>query len=202
MFLINKKSNTISILKGVAVFSVVCAHCNSIPIDSIPFEQVSSLILRNLGTIGVICFFVVSGYLFNCRSKKEFFLSRLKSIIMPWLVGATAVYLYIVLRKPPISFYGWFSFFIGNGSYFYYLTILLLLYILFAFIPFLKKMWSCLVMVAVTVVSTMCFYEKGMIVPTAYLDVFNWIGYFAFGVLIRSNQEFFGKIFIKVYSLR
>ncbi len=196
------KNPTISLLKGLAIFSVICAHCYTVPQSANEFEQACSLLLHNLGTLGVIIFFVISGYLFRFTDKKRFLIKKAVGICLPWIVGATSVYLYIAIRNPPITFLDWFRFFIGNGSYFYYLTILMLLYLLFLFVPFLKKRVSLVVMMAMTVISVFWCYQTELVFVTPYLNLLNWCGYFALGVLIRAYQDKFKRVFLILYRFR
>ena len=62
-----KKNETIYYIKGLAILSVICAHCNSVLNHEAEFVNKCSLILQNIGTLGVICFFVISGMLFHYR---------------------------------------------------------------------------------------------------------------------------------------
>ena len=113
-----KRNETISILKGFAIFSVICAHCNTVAENASSFERICHLILANFASVGVNCFFVVSGFLFKCESRRKFFYGKIQ-LFVSWIFGATVVYLYVALRNPPLSFLNWVNFFIGNGSYFY-----------------------------------------------------------------------------------
>ena len=196
------KNPTISLLKGLAIFSVVCAHCYSIPAYAGEFERACSLILHNLGTLGVLVFFVVSGYLFRVTDVKSFLAKKALGICLPWLVGATAVYLYVALRKPPITLGDYVSFLFGNGSYFYYLTVLMLLYLLFLFLPFLRRTAACVAMMAITVASVFFLYSVELVYITQYLNILNWCGYFALGVFIRTHQDKVRRVFLALYRFR
>ncbi len=195
-------SQSISLLKGLAIFSVICAHCNTVPENANGFVHACSHMLANLGTVGVICFFIISGFLFRCESKKTFFSKRLVALGAPWIIGSVAVYLYVALRNPPLSLSGFLNFMIGNGSYFYYLTILFLFYLTFAFVPFLKRTIPLLVLIVTGIVSGLLFSDGTFITPTPYLNYFNWVGYFALGVLIRTYLKSFVILFDKLHKLR
>ena len=191
----------ISSVKGIAIISVICAHCGSVQAENVIVKE-SVQLLSILGGIGVLVFFTVSGMLFHYDkySIKEFFIKKVFYLIVPWFISGTAVYLYVYLRKPPISFVSWINYIIGNGSYLYYMTVLLLFYLLFFFVKPLRSRVSLIICEAVTLVSILFFYDKIFISP--YLNVFNWIGFFALGINIKENKKTFVKIFefIKRFS--
>ena len=81
-----RKQETLSLLKGLAIFSVICAHCYTIPANTTGFGLACSLLIHNIGTLGVLCFFVVSGYLYNCENITRFWIKKAKWICLPWLV--------------------------------------------------------------------------------------------------------------------
>ena len=188
------RNETIDYIKGLAIISVISAHCNAVLGTTNRLAVMSSLLLQNIGTLGVICFFVISGMLFHHPGKdvRQFFDKKIRNIIIPWFISATCVYLYVYLRKPPITLKGCLNFVLGNGSYCYYLTVLMVLYALFTLLPFMRKNSVLLICEGITVVSTVWFYSIGGVNP--YLNIFNWIGYFALGVQISENQEIWKKI--------
>lgn len=184
-----KKNETIYYIKGLAILSVVSAHCNAISEISSKFADISSLFLQNIGTWGGVCFFVISGYLFHVSNPKQFFMKKLKYICIPWFISATCVYLYVYLRKPPVSISSWVNFMTGNGSYLYYLTVLMILYMVFIVFPFMRTEVALIICELVTAGSVLWFYNIGGVNP--YLNPLNWIGYFAFGMQMSKHQEFF-----------
>lgn len=197
----NFERTRISVLKGLATMCIIGAHCASTQSENV-FVKESEQLLSILGGIGVIVFFTVSGMLFHYEkySIKEFFIKKVFNLIVPWFISGTAVYLYVYLRKPPISFVSWINYIIGNGSYLYYMTLLMIFYLLFFFIKPLRSRVSLIICEAVTLVSILFFYDKIFISP--YLNVFNWIGFFALGISINQNKKAFTKIFefIKRFS--
>lgn len=188
------KNEKIYYIKGLAIISVICAHCNSIPNNIGGFSYVCSLILQNIGTFGVICFFVLSGFLFHYEEGhlKRFFEKKLKYLCVPWLLSATCVYLYVYLRKPPITVISWINFVLGNGSYCYYMTVLMIFYLIFTVVPFMRTNIAFFVCEAITIVSDIWLYQWGDFTP--YLNLLNWIGIFALGMQISKNKDFFRKM--------
>lgn len=189
-----KRNETIDYVKGLAIISVISAHCNTILDSDNRVELLFSLLLQNIGTLGVICFFVISGMLFHYPGKnmRLFFKKKISNIIIPWIISATCIYLYVCLRKPPITLKGYLNFVFGNGSYCYYLTVLMVLYVLFTFLPFMRKKLALIVCEGITVICAAYFYNMGGVNP--YLNIFNWIGYFALGVQISENQEIWTRL--------
>jgi len=189
-----KRNETIDYIKGIAIISVISAHCNTVLDTTDQFAVLSSLLLQNIGTLGVICFFVISGILFHHPGKNigRFFKKKVTNIVIPWLISGTFVYLYVYLRKPPITLGGWINFILGNGSYCYYLTVLMMLYIIFTLVSFMHNNRVLFVCEGITVISTIWFYNIGDMNP--YLNILNWIGYFALGVQISRNQKIWKKI--------
>ena len=191
---VKEKNITIEYIKGVAIVSVICAHCNAILDTSNRMAVFSSLLLQNFGTLGVICFFVISGILFHYPENgiRKFFKKKIKNIIFPWLISATCVYLYVHLRKPPLSINGWLNFVFGNGSYCYYLTELMILYITFIILSFLRTNVGLLLCEGVTIIFSIWFWKYSDINP--YLNILNWIGYFALGIQIAKYPTIWSHV--------
>ena len=69
-------SRTIYVLRAISITCVVSAHCES-------FLSNAETIRRLLGTIGVPCFLICSGYFFNQKQPaKEFWMKKLKNIFL------------------------------------------------------------------------------------------------------------------------
>ncbi len=142
----------------------------------------------------MICFFIISGYLFHYRPERatDFFKKKIKVLVVPWLISATLVYFYVYLRKPPINFIGWLNFVVGNGSYCYYMTVLLALYIIFYFFPCMRTNGALIICILISVISSIWFYQWGDFTP--YLNVLNWIGFFSLGLFLQTNLKFKNKV--------
>ena len=197
----NKRDKSVDCIRGLAIFSVICAHCSSNLDKSNKIAEASSIVLSNIGTYGVVCFFFLSGYLFHYNNDfVGYWEKRLNRLIVPWVISASIVYFYVYIRKHQISILTWVNFVIGNGSYLYYITILLALTLLFTLFGFLRNTYSLILLTAVSVISNLILWDEFCITP--YLNVFNWVGYFSLGVLAqRSNlslKALFGNQIIKV----
>lgn len=181
-----KRIESIDYIRGIAILSVICAHCNAIINSKNQIVLSFSKILSNFGTTGVLCFFFISGILFRYNGNfAEFWSKKLIKFIPAWFVSASIVYLYVHLRKPPLSFESYINFIIGNGSYCYYMTILIIIYVIFTILPFMRTRVGLIICIIITLVSVLFFPNIGYISP--YLNICNWIGYFSLGYLLGQD---------------
>lgn len=187
-FIANEKS-CIYIMKSIAVFCVVCAHVSPIPEGAGIWNYIAAGYLNYMGTMGVPVFFILSGYLFerNEKSFGEFWKGKVKSVFIPWIFCETLLWLYVVLRKGGITFRSWLFFIIGYQHTTYYLTMLVIMYLVFWRI---KKDWELTALILVSVFSIICTgWNFGISfinewTGTFYLNPLNWICFFAAGMLI------------------
>lgn len=138
-------SNSIYYFKAIAIFCVLLAHC-CIWSNESQIGKSLSLVLKNLGTIGVAIFFVVSGFLFDkSKSRKKDFISffsvKFKRICIPWFFSAVVFLLYIGVRHD-VDFVSLLLNAIGIKSFYWYLAITIQLYIIYYFIYKCKKTYT------------------------------------------------------------
>lgn len=192
----NVRNTAIDVAKGLAIISVVCAHCNGVYITA-GLPWIGSLILQHIGTFGVLVFFFISGMLYQPGGGTTGLhpLKRIRKLALPWLFSGTMVYLYVYLRKPPVSLSGYATFLLGDGSYLYYLTMLVCMYLVFAWPVMHSKpvLYACIVITA-------CVSVFVLNIPslTPYLNLFNWIGYFSLGILCGQNRDGFERVFARL----
>lgn len=185
-------------LKAISLFSIVSAHCADIPINSNIINEKASWLLEQIGFIGVGVFFIISGYLFNNSDNIiNFLLRKIKSIVIPWITLGTLVYLYVVVRKGGYGIFTWFKFIIGDGSYLYYLTLLMLFYFIFYSNISKKYFIRILVFLSITSIIVTSYGYLNYINP--YLNPFNFIIYFIIGIRLKdkSNVMEFGSLCYK-----
>ena len=174
----------IYILKVFATISIVSAHCASITKDTNIINNIFSFILNQIGSIGVGVFFLISGYLFY-KSKYSFnlfFKKKIKNIIIPWIFTGTCIYLYIVLRKGGLGVFTWVKFILGDGSYLYYLSILMAFYIIFFYTK--KNKFTIYLGIVIGCISILITSLGYLIDINPYLNPFNFCIYFSVGLLI------------------
>lgn len=170
-------------LKALAIISVIFAHC--------PYGGSSEYIkclYNNIGTFGVPIFFFLSGILYNTSkySFRELVLKKLKTIVIPWIFCGTVVYFYVGFRKGGIGFFSWMQFIIGDGSYLYFMTMLVICMLIYYWI---NKSNACKVLIAISLLNYLVQYIVGYEFVNQYINPLNWIGYFGIGVYIRKYKD-------------
>lgn len=178
--------NYIYVLKFFAVISIVSAHVATISNQS-SLNILASNILTSISSFGVAIFFLISGYLFysNSNNIRQFFLKKIINIAIPWIMTGTLVFLYIALRKGGLNIGGWLNFLLGNGSYLYYLTLLSSFYIVFWKYRNKIIILGSFILFIISLTLTANGLLEGI---NPYLNPFNFIGYFALGLFIRSEK--------------
>ena len=178
-------------LRIFAIFSVVSAHAGAISESASYSNTIASALLGCIGAMGVPLFFVISGYLFakTTNSAGKFWTSRLKSVIVPWVFCETGLWLYVVLRKGGMTFLNWLKFVMGYQSTTYFLTLLLLFYIIFW--RFRKTSGILLAACVLSAIQIICtgwqiqpVARFSEMFGTLYLNPFHFMIYFCLGILI------------------
>lgn len=181
-------SEIVATARIYAILSVVCAHLSYS--DSI----VGDLFVR-LGTIGVVVFLISSGYYFvpaKFNSLTDLIKSKAKSMCVPWLALGSLVWVYNVLLsskfRSPVGYLKWIF---GNGTYLYYIPVLLVCFLICYKLP-RRALLGLVIINVVSVILT----ASGVLAPvidalhiTSYLNFFNWVGFFALGMLLRGIDE-------------
>lgn len=173
------ESKIIYILKAFAIFSIVCAHCSSIPEGFSSANMIASSLVSSVGALGVSVFFLLAGYFFgrNKRSFWEFFKNKIFTLFIPWLFCGIVVYLYVYLRKGGLSVTGLLQWLLGNGSYLYYMTVLTACYLIY--FCFIKAKWflylTAIVSVISNILTSLNLYAAIGIPVNPYLNILNWV---------------------------
>ncbi len=190
-------SSVFSTARIYALLSIVSAHFAYV-------GTFSFVILNRFGTIGVIAFLIMAGYFFKTEKFASFGVLLKKkavSLCIPWLFLGTLTWCYNAILVPNnrgiLQYLKWIF---GNGSYLYYMPMLLLCFILMYKAP----KWCRFIAIGLNVLSIL-LTASGLLKPileylniTNYLNVFNWIGFFAFGMLLQDiSEEKLTTFFIK-----
>lgn len=175
-----KNSNCFFVIKAMAIFMVICAHC--------PYDITGSLstFLNNLGVMGVPIFFLLSGYFYHIKkySFAKMIKKKLFGIIIPWFICGFIVYFYIVFRKGGFNFLSMIEYVLGYGSYLYYLSILMMFFIIFYFVK--DRKWLLLSFCLLFLINTVIQTILQNVYTYPYLNPLNWIGWFSVGVYAQS----------------
>ncbi len=187
-------SSFIYALRGIAIISVICAHSGYVGKSASSIDLQLSYFLGTFGSVGVGLFFLLSGYMmgYSSSTKKDFLTKKIKTMIPPWFISASIVYLYVVLRRGEISIISWLNFVLGNGSYLYFMSMLFVLYWLYIYIHNRPAFVS--ITIAISIVSNIIT----ALFPQAILDChltpfiipFNWMIYFGIGIMIFHYNAF------------
>lgn len=182
-----KQSKTLYIVRAFAVLSVIAAH--------MPFGRehlIADSVRISLGQIGVVIFFILSGFFYKRKDGdiKEFWLKKLKNIVIPWFIISIITYIIscLLTKKAdflPVSIIKWVF---GVQNWYWYLPVLLVLFALFKYI---KKDALLYLIMGITVASVL-LSAFGIIKYNMYFNqhfnIFNWAGFFALGLLIRKKD--------------
>ena len=192
----NKTENLPLYYLKAIILSVVLAHS---PYTALPNETVV-LLLERLSRMGVFAFFLLAGYFFHPRP--DFWQTKLTRLLIPWLTASLFMYTYpIVFHSGDWSIKGFINYTLGNGSYLYWLSMLLFCYLLTY--HHVKSFWhttTCVVVVGITFISTIFTAVEILpqeVYPTRwfftylnpYLNIFNWIGIFALGIWLQGRNR-------------
>lgn len=183
-------SDLIHIAKCFSVFFIVSAHIVCGGIGVYPMA-----IVRRFSSIGVIVFLICSAYFFKPEKKNfvSFVKKKIKSIIIPWIVMGSFVYLINNIMSE-VSLFGLIKWLLGYKTYLWYIPILICLFLLFY--NFYSNTLFCAVCIIINVVSLFAtsFNVIDPIISflnlTNYLFLPNWIGVFAIGCLLRKYNVF------------
>lgn len=165
-----------------AILSVISAHV------TIRNSKIIANLYSAIGSIGVIVFFIAAGFYFKRETFVTFVRKKAKNILLPWIVLGSAVYVVnSVLNRSAIKIGDWGLWLIGYKTYLYFIPVLVICFLLFYFHNYI----SLGVAIALNALSLL-FTSLGELEPiiealhiTNYLNVFNWIGFFSFGILLR-----------------
>ena len=180
-----RMSVTITVARALSLISIVCAHI----LFTVDTPAVLDKVYSVLGSIGVICYLFSSAYYYN--PQKYGFVGLLKNkaltLCVPWLFLGTVSYLYNALLSKNFGIVGYCKWIIGNGSFLYFMSVLVICFLLFYRTNNII-LFSAIGINLVSLVLT----ATGIIEPlinilhiTNYLNVFNWIGVFALGMLAK-----------------
>lgn len=181
-------------MKGLAIFCVVCAHATPLSSEAAGSSIFAAQLLDYLGTMGVPVLFMVSGYLFakNTRSFGQFWRRKLVTIVVPWLFCETILWFYVVLRKGGISITAWLLFILGYQHTTYYLTVLMILYLVFWKINKDRQITMICAMSIFSIISTgwgIGINCLNAVAGTFYLNALNWAVFFGAGILLNRKDQ-------------
>lgn len=176
-----KRDVTIDYLRGLALVSVVCAHCSGLYNPNELITERIAVLLNNVGSIGVPVFLFISGLFDHKQPSIKSLLLGLKRIIIPWAIFGSLVWCYMAIRGDAIAYIDWM---LGNGSYLYYLPVLLALKSIFYLINGNTRATAVIVILSIIMNIAV---EADLVQINNYLNVLFWAVWFGTGVLARTQ---------------
>ena len=189
----NKVSDTIYCIKAFAILSVIAAHVNTL-VDKNLMEKCITSIWMIIGQIGVICFFILGGFLYtrNSNDNKYFWKKKFKKLIIPWIICSTITYFVnLILCNKSINLFEYIKWICGSGTWYYYITVFLICLFIF---KYLYKSNRLLILIIIINIISIFFKTIGIQTNiewsfmTDYLNPLNWIGFFSFGIIMRKYR--------------
>lgn len=185
-----KTSKALYILKGFAIFFVLCAHTSAISPDAGEADRLICTLWDIIRILGVPIFFVISGYLMTQQQipLRVFWKKKLKSVLLPAVLTGTLVYLYVVLRKGGFSISTWLDY-LFVGSYLYYITVLMVFYVVYCVCMRFRRLALPITYILLALSLAYIVLSRsglwGVTVIPPYAFPLNWAVYFCAGYLIR-----------------
>lgn len=198
-------SNLVWCAKAVAILSVIVAHSD--------FQNVQinwlAILLRRIGAMGVPVFLILSAYYYKPKKYASLhgLLRSRKTTFLPWVILASICYLWSNLRMgKEVNIQSLLQFIFGYNSLFYFLSVLILLQLIFYFlrsVSIKKIVGICTVLSIISTELAALGITDGIIARvglTNYLNIFNWVGFFAIGLYFQTKENNEIVLFIKKYS--
>lgn len=187
--------------KAIAIVLVLMAHCCIWNLDSQIGKSIS-LFCKNLGTLGVAIFFVVSGFLFN-RSRSlnyslgRFFVAKIKRICIPWFCSTLVFFAYIFFRND-VDLKNILLNAVGYKSFYWYLTITLYLYFIYFLVFKLPyKNFFVVFLGLISLYYPICSFLNISPVIDFQINPIRWFYFFSAGVIF---SEFSSRIHFNKYN--
>ncbi len=193
-----ERSKQIYALKAFAILSVVCAHMK-LTISQGDAGWLSNKIISAYAILGVAAFFICSGFYYMRKNGDSivFWRKKIRTLIVPWFLWGILTYLLgIILTNKSLSVIDLFKWVIGVQSWYYFVTVLLVLFVLF---KFKKNNYLIGILIAISLLSnilTILEIWKSSEWMTPYLNPLNWIIFFALGILWREYENKISKILL------
>lgn len=180
-------------VKAFAILTVILAHSSYTSVA----EDIVVKLLGALSSAGVVIFFTLSGYFFKDYGQgfRFFFKKKILWILVAWGFWGTLNFSVNFLKSDfNFTVLKFVNYMIGNGSYLYFLTVLVLIFLLY-YRLYMYDLFNY-IMIAVSIFSIV--FTSLEIIPSEanaekmiftfynpYLNIFNWTFFFSAGVLFQ-----------------
>lgn len=201
------------LLKAFAIVAVVACHCTNTIDNPGRINTIATYFFDAWKGSGVPVFYFCAGFFFKGRDNFLSFLkNKVVSIVLPWICTGTLIWLYIVLRKGGASFDNWLGYLFLRDSYLYFLTDLMIFYVIMYVAH--KYKWIYIAVCIYTGISciiptfTAGYVSSVLTMPYAVFGISSgyWL-YFCLGTVCRqlnvikyiNNQKLVCFIFVVVF---
>lgn len=181
-------SQSVYIIRFIAILSVIAAHVNIVD-NSNYLSCLITHIWAVLSCFGVPAFLITGGYYYH-REKNDsriFWKKKLHSVIIPWVIASLVTYTVAAFLRHSLSVVDYFKWFIGSGTFHYYMTIYVVMLVIFKFIRKTPYLVALIIIMfgSLFLEQSHIYGNYGGFGMTKYLNPLNWTGYFALGILIK-----------------
>jgi len=184
-----RDSTALYFVRSVAILCTLAGHLVTVDLST-PAIGFITRVWETVANVSVVSFLITAGILYTRTpgDSVRFWKRRAKTIILPWLFCGMLTYGYRAIYEPS-SLLGLVCWLFGYGSWLYYVTMYLLLMVLFKPIhKCVPALWTCVAITAIQLVMK----TKGGGIPffldSEYLNPLHWIGFFALGILLRRRD--------------
>ena len=184
--------------KGFAILSVICAHISS-------NHYFVNRLFSSFGLLGVGCFLFLAGYFFYGSINIIVLKKKIKMIVIPWLMCSSFTYFLSILISPnSFNIISYISWVFGIGTWYYFVPVLFGCYVIFSISN--SNWWSFFLIIIniICINLTMKGYISDIGILTKYINVFNWVGYFAIGMICKKFDlisKFNSSRLLKLFSV-
>ncbi len=142
-----------------------------------------------IGSVGVVLFFITAGYYYKRYPLPVLCRKKLKGVVLPWVVlGSLVWFVTCTLQGTGYEFAALLLWLLGYKTYLYFVVVLLICFALFYVLRRTVFLLLAIVVHAISLALTVLGYMQNVISwlhITNYLNVLNWVGFFAIGLLLQ-----------------
>lgn len=181
-------SQALYFVKAVAIFSAVTAHASVIDTTT-EVSAVITCLWDLFSSLSIGCFLITGGILYTRApgDSARFWKHKAVTLLLPWVFCSGLTYLYRGLCGHGFGLWGYVNWMLGNGTWYYYATIYVIMLALFKPIwQHPPALWGCVAVNALVLTGRAIGIHPFAWLPfSEYLNILNWFGFFALGILLR-----------------
>lgn len=176
-------------LKGLAIISVIYAHCP----NRVSYSAVDAFldnVRNNIGTVGVPIFLLLSGYLFHNNISARQFWRKKRKLMIQWLFWGTAVWGYEVLRKG-LGYANLLKWLAGIGTYLWFMHTIVILWLIFYYARNVRIQITLFVLSLLYHIITYDFGIRTFVNDIGVVNnVLCHMPFFAFGLCLQNERAY------------